>query len=97
MFFLTGVARFLFRADGRSRHGGDGLLVHPVGTLVPTMANYLLRKHAAHTDMHGLDGPLPRRAIPLVRFQRGFEAHFERLRLGYRELLEWRWAAVRSS
>jgi len=57
-------------------------------TLVPTMANYLLRKHAPHTDMHGLDGPLPRSRNPLVRFQRGFEAGFERVRLVYRELLE---------
>jgi multidrug efflux pump subunit AcrB len=56
-------------------------------TLVPTMANYLLRKHAAHTDMHGLDGPLPRSRNPLVRFQRMFEARFERFRLAYRELL----------
>jgi multidrug efflux pump subunit AcrB len=56
-------------------------------TLVPTMANYLLRKHAPHTDMHGLDGPLPRSRNPLVRLQRGFEARFERFRLGYRELL----------
>src|SRR5882762_10916914 len=51
------------------------------------MANYLLRKHAAHTDMHGLDGPRPRSRNPLVRFQRAFEAAFERFRLGYRDLL----------
>jgi multidrug efflux pump subunit AcrB len=56
-------------------------------TLVPTMANYLLKPHAPHTDMHGLDGPLPRSRNPLVRFQRGFERRFERFRLGYRELL----------
>ncbi|WP_204317452.1 efflux RND transporter permease subunit, partial [Serratia marcescens] len=51
------------------------------------MAKYLLRPHAPHTDMHGRDGPLPRSRNPLVRFQRGFEARFERIRLGYRELL----------
>jgi multidrug efflux pump subunit AcrB len=51
------------------------------------MANYLLRKHAAHTDMHGLDGPLPPSRNPLVRMQRSFERRFERVRLGYRELL----------
>jgi len=56
-------------------------------TLVPTMAKYMLRKHAPHTDMHGLDGPLPRSRNPFVRLQRGFEARFERARLGYRELL----------
>jgi multidrug efflux pump subunit AcrB len=37
--------------------------------------------------MHGLDGPLPPSRNPLIRFQRGFEAAFERFRLGYRELL----------
>ena len=56
-------------------------------TLVPTLANYLLRPHAPHIDMHGLDGPLPPASNPLVRLQRGFERGFERLRLLYRELL----------
>jgi multidrug efflux pump subunit AcrB len=51
-------------------------------TLVPTMAKYLLK---AHVD-HGEDGP-PRTRNPLVMFQRGFEARFERIRLGYRGLL----------
>jgi multidrug efflux pump subunit AcrB len=51
-------------------------------TLVPTMANYLLKPHTHHEA----DGP-PRTRNPLVRFQRGFEARFERLRRGYRELL----------
>ena len=50
-------------------------------TLVPTMANYLLRAHAPHTDMHGLDGPLPPSRNPLVRLQRAFERGFERFRL----------------
>ena len=56
-------------------------------TLVPTMANYLLRPHAPHTDMHGTRATLPPTRNPLVRFQRGFEARFERLREGYRDLL----------
>ena len=43
-------------------------------TLVPTMAKYLLRKHATHADVHGSDAPLPRSRNPLVRFQRGFES-----------------------
>jgi multidrug efflux pump subunit AcrB len=47
----------------------------------------MLRKHAPHTDMHGLDGLLPPSRNPFVRFQRGFEARFERARLVYRELL----------
>jgi multidrug efflux pump subunit AcrB len=51
------------------------------------MAKYLLRKHAPHTDMHGLDGALPPSRNPLVRFQRGFESGFERFRLAYSQLL----------
>jgi multidrug efflux pump subunit AcrB len=50
-------------------------------TLVPTMAKYLLHPHVHH------DGDAPHSRNPLVRFQRGFEAGFERLRAGYRDLL----------
>jgi multidrug efflux pump subunit AcrB len=46
------------------------------------MANYLLKPHTHHEG----DGPPPTRN-PLVKFQRGFEARFERLRRSYRELL----------
>ena len=52
-------------------------------TLVPTMANYLLRKHDTHAA-HAHDA---RSRNPLVNFQRGFERRFERIRLGYRDLL----------
>jgi multidrug efflux pump subunit AcrB len=54
-------------------------------TLVPTMANYLLKPHAAHAQ--GESAPA-RSRNPLVRFQRGFEAGFERIRAGYRSVLE---------
>jgi multidrug efflux pump subunit AcrB len=50
-------------------------------TLVPTMAKYLLHKHEHH------DGEPPPSRNPLVWFQRGFEARFERVRAGYRDLL----------
>ena len=46
------------------------------------MAKYLLHPHEHHG--HG-DAPPSRN--PLVRFQRGFEAGFERLRAGYRDIL----------
>src|SRR5262249_12061164 len=52
-------------------------------TWVAAVANYLLRKHAAH---HGHGEP-PASRNPLIWFQRGFERRFERVRLGYRELL----------
>jgi multidrug efflux pump subunit AcrB len=50
-------------------------------TLVPTMAAFLLRAQVA---AHGADGK-PKGFF--VRFQKGFEQRFERLRESYRELL----------
>ena len=87
MFFLTGVARFLFVPMAEAVMAAMICSFILSRTLVPTMANYLLRKHAPHTDMHGLDGPLPPSRNPLVRLQRAFEKAFEQFRLGYRELL----------
>jgi multidrug efflux pump subunit AcrB len=87
MYFLTGVARFLFVPMAEAVMSAMFCSFILSRTLVPTMANYLLRKHASHTDLHGLDGPLPRSRNPLVHFQRTFEKGFERFRLGYRELL----------
>jgi multidrug efflux pump subunit AcrB len=87
MFFLQGVARFLFVPMAEAVMSAMICSFILSRTLVPTMANYLLRKHSAHTDMHGLDGPLPPSRNPLVRFQRSFEAGFEHVRIVYRELL----------
>ena len=87
MFFLQGVARFLFVPMAEAVMAAMVCSFILSRTLVPTMANYLLRKHAPHTDMHGLDGVAPTSRNPLVRFQRGFERRFERLRRGYHELL----------
>ncbi len=87
MFFLQGVARFLFVPMAEAVMAAMACSFILSRTLVPTMANYLLRKHAPHSDPHGLAGPQPPSRNPLVRFQRGFEAGFERVRLGYRELL----------
>jgi multidrug efflux pump subunit AcrB len=87
MFQLGGVAGYLFRPMAEAvvfALLGSFILSR---TLVPTLANYLLRTHAPHTDLHGLDGPLPASRNPLVRFQRGFEQRFERFRDGYRALL----------
>ena len=87
MFFLPGVARFLFVPMAEAVMAAMICSFILSRTLVPTMANYLLRAHAPHTDMHGLDGPLPPSRNPLVRMQRTFERGFERFRLGYRDLL----------
>jgi multidrug efflux pump subunit AcrB len=51
------------------------------------MANYLLKPHAAHTDMHGNNQSLPASRNPLVQIQRGFESGFEKFRAGYRSVL----------
>jgi multidrug efflux pump subunit AcrB len=87
MFFLTGVPRFLFVPLAEAVMSAMVWSFILSRTLVPTMAKYMLRKHAPHTDMHGHDGALPPSRNPLVRLQRGFESGFERGRLAYREVL----------
>jgi multidrug efflux pump subunit AcrB len=82
MFFLTGVARYLFvpLAEAVS----FAMLASYVlsRTLVPTLAQYLLRGHShqqavAHANRHN----------PFVRLQQFFEINFERARERYRRLL----------
>jgi multidrug efflux pump subunit AcrB len=87
MFFLSGVARFLFVPMAESVMLAMVCSFLLSRTLVPTMAKYLLREHVTHVDEHGkLIEPLPSKNL-LVRFQRGFEAAFVRLRAGYHDLL----------
>lgn len=87
MFFLQGIARFLFVPMALAVMFAMAWSFVLSRTLVPTLAKYLLQPHAAHTDLHGNEATLGASANPLVRFQRGFEARFERFRAGYRELL----------
>jgi multidrug efflux pump subunit AcrB len=88
MFQLGGVAGYLFRPLAQAvvfALLGSFILSR---TLVPTMANYLMRGH--HTlESHIGHGhvPPPRTRNPLLRFQQGFEARFERFRTRYRALL----------
>jgi multidrug efflux pump subunit AcrB len=83
MFFLQGVARFLFVPMAEAVVFAMIWSFILSRTLVPTMAKYLLQPHAHHAE-----GEVPRPSRnPLVRFQRGFEAGFERLRDGYRDML----------
>jgi multidrug efflux pump subunit AcrB len=82
MFFLTGVPRFLFVPMAEAVMAAMVCSFILSRTLVPTMANYLLQKHA-----HGGHAERPPTRNPLIRFQRAFEHRFERLRLGYRSLL----------
>ncbi|WP_321909979.1 efflux RND transporter permease subunit [Paraburkholderia sp. J11-2] len=83
MFFLNGVARFLFVPMAEAVIFAMVSSFILSRTLVPTMANFLLRPHI---DAHGEHDV--RRPGPLARFQKGFEARFENVRSGYRGLLE---------
>lgn len=85
IFFLDGVSCFLFVPMAESVMFAMVSSFILSLTLVPTMANYLLMPHAPHTDEHGTITTPTRN--PLVRFQRGFEARFERFRAGYKDLL----------
>jgi multidrug efflux pump subunit AcrB len=87
MFFLQGVARFLFVPMAEAVMSAMICSFLLSRTLVPTMANYFLRKHAPRADVHRLDGTLSYSRNWLVRFQRSFDRGFERFRFAYRELL----------
>jgi multidrug efflux pump subunit AcrB len=98
MFFLNGVARFLFVPMAESVMFAMVWSFLLSRTLVPTMAKYLLRAHVANVDEHDRVIEAAPSRDPLRRFQRGFEAHFVRLRAAYHELLglaiEHRWRFV---
>jgi multidrug efflux pump subunit AcrB len=78
MFFLAGVARYLFVPLAEAVVFAMLASYLLSRTLVPTLAMYLLKAH----DEHGT----PSRN-PLARFQRGFERAFERVRAAYTGLL----------
>ena len=82
MFFLQGIPRFLFVPMAEAVIFAMIWSFILSRTLVPTMAMYLLKPH-----QHEHGAPLPPSRNPLVWFQRGFEAGFERFRNGYRDLL----------
>src|ERR1700684_3403097 len=81
MFFLDGVARFLFVPMAEAVIFAMISSFILSRTLVPTMAKYMLRRH------HDTGGEPPPTRNPLVMVQRAFETGFERFRLAYRELL----------
>jgi CzcA family heavy metal efflux pump len=76
MFFLSGVARYLFVPLAEAVVFAMLASYILSRTLVPTLAMYLLR-----AKYHGAS------RNPFVLFQRGFERGFEKLREGYRYLL----------
>ena len=88
MFFLDGVARFLFVPMAEAVIFAMVCSFILSRTLVPTMAKFLLKPHAPHVDVHGTHVAQPPSRNPLVRFQRAFEARFERIRGAYHGMLE---------
>jgi len=82
MFFLSGVARYLFVPMAEAVVFAMLASYLLSRTVVPTMAKYLLHEH---DDAETAKKQHSRN--PLVRFQLGFEAGFSRLRLGYLRLL----------
>ena len=76
MFFLNGVARFLFAPLAEAVIFAMIASYILSRTLVPTLAMYLLRHKNTAPSRN-----------PLVNFQRGFERGFERVRAGYEVLL----------
>src|SRR6202048_3991696 len=89
MFGLGGVAGYLFRPLAEA-----GILALAASyvlsrTLVPTLANYLLRNQHAHGSSDAADhAPAKASRNPLARFQRGFEHYCERVRSGYLGLMQ---------
>ena len=77
MFFLEGVPGFLFQPLAKAVVFAMVTSFVLSRTLVPTMAAYLLQPHAGRRLRHS----------GFARLQRGFEAGFDRLRAGYRDVL----------
>ena len=83
MFFLSGVARYLFVPLAEAVVFAMLASYLLSRTIVPTMAKFLLKAH----DEHEAENKKNSRN-PLVRLQLAFEAGFEKLRNGYHNLLE---------
>ncbi len=91
MFGLGGVAGYLFHPLAEAVVFALVASYILTYTLVPTLAHYLLRRQSAHggSDANGKPVHLPTvlSRNPLVRFQKGFERHFEAIRDTYGGLL----------
>ena len=83
MFFLSGVARYLFVPLAEAVCFAMLASYLLSRTLVPTMAKYLLVAQIEETH-----GEAPKSRNPFVLVQQRFEHVFEKLRAGYHRLLE---------
>ncbi|HEY1903447.1 MAG TPA: efflux RND transporter permease subunit [Terracidiphilus sp.] len=82
MFFLSGVARYLFVPMAEAVVFAMLASYLLSRTVVPTMAKYLLKEHDdAEVEKKR------RSRNPLVQFQLGFEKSFTKMRLGYLRVL----------
>jgi multidrug efflux pump subunit AcrB len=84
MFFLGGVAKYLFVPLAEAVVFAMLASYLLSRTVVPTMAMYLLRGHEDEKD----EAQKRPSRNPLVRFQKAFERGFERVRNGYMSVLE---------
>jgi multidrug efflux pump subunit AcrB len=83
MFFLTGVAKYLFVPLAEAVVFAMLASYLLSRTIVPTMAKYLLKEHD-----HDAQEKKKTSWNPLVRAQLLFEHYFEKLRIGYQGVLE---------
>ncbi len=83
MFFLSGVAKYLFVPLAEAVIFAMLASYFLSRTVVPSMAMYLLKEHTEEEAQ-----AKARSRNPLVRFQNGFEHGFERFRKGYQSILE---------
>jgi multidrug efflux pump subunit AcrB len=82
MFFLSGVARYLFVPLAEAVVFAMLASYLLSRTVVPTMARYLLKEHDdAETERKQSSHN------PFTRFQLGFESQFEKVRIGYLRFL----------
>ena len=89
MFGLGGVAGYLFRPLAEAVMLALAASYVLSRTLVPTLANYLLRNQHTHRPSGDTDHAIAKASRnPLVRFQRGFEHMFENVRKIYLGLLQ---------
>ncbi|HEY0424964.1 MAG TPA: efflux RND transporter permease subunit, partial [Rhodopila sp.] len=89
MFGLGGVAGYLFRPMAEAVMLALAASYVLSRTLVPTLANYLLRhQHARGASGDAAAAPVKASRNPLVRFQHGFERLFTKVRDGYLGLLQ---------
>jgi multidrug efflux pump subunit AcrB len=86
MFFLTGVAHYLFVPLAEAVVFAILASYVISRTLVPTLVMWFYRNVQLHGE-HISESNVPFWFLPFVRFQRTFESGFDRFRNGYRGLL----------